>query len=184
MKKKGTLQMKPILASVILSTINIQTFAIPVAPGVIHHPIHYKPNTPHFLPSGLSPHQVSNAYGFHAVPSQGKGQTIAIVDAFDDPRIEADLAVFNKQFGLPTCTTKNGCFKKIYAKKKKPRTDAGWSGEIALDVEWAHAMAPQAKIILVEAASDSVEDLFYAVQVAVDSGANVISMSWGGRRIC
>ncbi len=179
-KKKVTSQVKPIFASLALGMMSMQVFAIPLAPGVVHHPIHYKPNTPHLVPSGLTPQQVSTAYGFSAISAQGQGQTIAIVDAFDDPRIEADLAVFSKQFGLPACTTKNGCFKKIYAKKKKPPTDAGWSGEIALDVEWAHAMAPQAKIILVEAASDSTADLYQAVQVAVQSGANVVSMSWGG----
>lgn len=179
-KKKVTPQVKPILTSIALGMMSMQVFAIPLAPGVIHHPIHYKPNTPHLVPSGLTPQQVSVAYGFNAISAQGKGQTIAIVDAFDDPRIESDLAVFNKQFHLPACTTKNGCFKKIYAKKRKPPTDAGWSGEIALDVEWAHAMAPQAKIILVEAASDSIADLYQAVQVAVQNGANVVSMSWGG----
>ncbi|CEG56923.1 S53 family peptidase [Legionella fallonii] len=178
-KKKVTSLIKPILTTLAIGMMSTNALAIPLAPGAVHHPIHYKPNTPHFAPSGLTPHQVSNAYGFSAISAQGKGQTIAIVDAFDDPRIEADLAVFNKQFGLPACTTKNGCFKKVYAKKKKPPTDAGWSGEIALDVEWAHAMAPQAKIILVEAASDSMEDLYQAVQVAVQSGANVVSMSWG-----
>ena len=145
----------------------------------VYHPIHYKPVNSNLLPQGLSPHQVSIAYGFNSLSSLGKGQTIAIVDAFDDPRIEADLAVFNKAFGLAACTTINGCFKKVYARGKKPRTDAGWSGEIALDVEWAHAMAPQAKIILVEAASDSVDDLFQAVKVAINSGAQVVSMSWG-----
>jgi len=137
------------------------------------------PDTHSLLPSGLSPHQVSNAYGFNDVSAKGKGQVIAIVDAYDDPKIEKDLAVFNKAFGLPECTTKNGCFKKVYAANKKPPTDAGWSGEIALDVEWAHAMAPSAKIILVEAASARLEDLYQAVEVAVASGANVVSMSWG-----
>ena len=172
-------QVKALLLTVALSILSSPTHALPLAPGYIHHPIHYKPSTSHLLPSGLSPKQVRTAYGFNAIAAQGKGQTIAIVDAYDDPRIEADLAVFNKEFGLPACTTANTCFKKIYAKNKKPKTDAGWAGEIALDVEWAHAMAPQAKIILVEAASDSIDDLFQAVAVATHSGANVVSMSWG-----
>lgn len=177
--KKEQLRIKPLMTAIVLGMTSIQTYALPLAPGVIHHPIHYKPTGSHFLPSGLSPKQVANAYGVSAVAAQGKGQTIAIVDAYDDPKIEADLAVFNKEFGLPACTTANKCFKKIYAKNKKPKTDAGWAGEIALDVEWAHAMAPQAKIILVEAASDSIEDLFQAVEVAAKSGATVVSMSWG-----
>lgn len=168
-----------LLITPLLLGISAQIYAVPTVLGKVHHPIHYKPNTPSFLPSGLSPIQVSHAYGFNSVAAAGKGQTIAIVDAFDDPKIEQDLAVFSKQFGLPACTTANKCFKKIYASGKKPKTDAGWSGEIALDVEWAHAMAPQAKIILVEAASDDMNDLFSAVKVAVKSGANIVSMSWG-----
>ncbi|CDZ77713.1 Pseudomonalisin precursor [Legionella massiliensis] len=181
MKKKcDSLKFKLAVSSVLLGMMSVQAHALPNAPGKAHHPIHYKPNTPHILPSGLTPNQVSHAYGFALLSTHGEGQVIAIVDAFDDPYIESDLGVFNKRFGLPTCTTKNGCFKKIYASGRKPKTDAGWSGEIALDVEWAHAMAPKAKIILVEAASDSLNDLFQAVQVAVKSGATVVSMSWGG----
>jgi len=181
MKQKSSfLRINYLVTPVLLSLVSVQAHALPSAPGIVHHPIHYKPNTPHLLPSGLSPTQLSTAYGFQAISAQGEGQVIAIVDAFDDPRIESDLAVFNRQFGLPSCTTSNGCFKKIYAANKKPPKNAGWCGEIALDVEWAHAMAPKAKIILVEAASDSTADLYTAVKVAVDKGATVVSMSWGG----
>ncbi|KTD00484.1 S53 family peptidase [Fluoribacter gormanii] len=169
-----------LVTPVVLGLLSAQAYALPKAPGIAHHPIHYKPNTPHFMPTGLTPSQVRVAYGFNSVNSQGKGQVIAIVDAFDDPKIEADLGVFSKHFGLPACTTANGCFKKIYASGKKPKTDAGWAGEIALDVEWVHAVAPAAKIILVEAADDSIDNLFKAVQVAVKNGATVVSMSWGG----
>lgn len=178
LKLKG-LPFQLLVTPVVLGLLSLQAYALPKAPGIAHHPIHYKPNTPHFLPSGLTPNQVSVAYGFNSIGAKGQGQVIAIVDAFDDPKIEADLGVFSKQFGLPACTTANGCFKKIYASGKKPKTDAGWAGEIALDVEWAHAMAPAAKIILVEAADDSMDNLFKAVQVAVNSGATVVSMSWG-----
>lgn len=173
------MSINPLKSIVCASLLGIISFAAHAEGPTVIHPIHYKPFTSHFLPSGMSPQQVNNAYGFHFISAKGKGQIIAIVDAFDDPRIEADLAVFDREFGLPACTAKNGCFKKIYAKNKKPRTDAGWSGEIALDVEWAHAMAPAAKIILVEAASDSMQDLFQAVEVAVKNGATVVSMSWG-----
>lgn len=178
--KKDSLSLKLLVTPVLLGILSTTAQAEPKIPGVAHHPIHYKQHVRHVMPSGLSPNQVRNAYGFNTISAKGKGQVIAIVDAFDDPRIEADLGVFTKQFGLPACTTKNGCFKKIYAKGKKPKTDAGWAGEIALDVEWAYAMAPEAKIILVEAASDSMQDLFDAVKVAVKSGATVVSMSWGG----
>lgn len=119
-------------------------------------------------------------YGFNLINNQGAGQTIALVDAFDNPDIESDFAVFTSTFGLPACTTSNGCFKKIYASGSKPRTNLGWAGEIALDVEWAYAIAPQAKIILVEAASASNTDLLSAIDVAVQNGATVVSMSWGG----
>ncbi|CEG59428.1 S53 family peptidase [Legionella micdadei] len=174
------LQLKLLVAPVLLGILSTQAHALPDAPGKVHHPIHYKPHTNHLRPSGLTPNQVRNAYGFNTISAKGKGQVIAIVDAYDNPRIEADLGVFTKHFGLPACTTKNGCFKKIYANGKRPRTDAGWAGEIALDVQWAYAMAPEAKIMLVEAASDSLQDLFKAIQVAVDNGATVVSMSWGG----
>jgi subtilase family serine protease len=87
--------------------------------------------------------------------------------------------VFSSTFGLPSCTSANGCFKKIYA-TANPRTDAGWALEIALDVEWAHAIAPRARILLVEAKSSSFTDLLKAVDVAVKNGASVVSMSFGG----
>jgi subtilase family serine protease len=170
-----------LLSSTMLGILSIQTaYALPKAPRIVHHPIRYKPNTPHFLPSGLSPSQVSVAYGLNNISAKGKGQIIAIVDAFDDPNIEADLGVFSQAFGLPECTTANGCFKKITDANKVPPTDGGWSGEIALDVEWAHAIAPEAQIILVEAASATTDDLMQAVQLAIQNNATVVSMSWGG----
>ncbi len=130
---------------------------------------------------GLSPAQTRRAYGFDKLPNQGSGQTVAIVDAYDHPSIESDLAVFSAQYGLAACTTANGCFRKIYASGKQPKTDAGWALEIALDVEWVHAIAPQARIILVEAATNGFGDLFKAVDVAVKNGASVVSMSWGAK---
>jgi subtilase family serine protease len=121
------------------------------------------------------------AYGFNLIQNHGQGQTIAIVDAFDDPNIEADLGTFSTTFHLPPCTTANGCFKKIYATGTKPPSDTtGWSVEIALDVEWAHAIAPAAKIILVESANNTNSAMYLAVDVAVQNGASVVSMSWGG----
>ena len=147
--------------------------------GEARPPIHVRGNATSG-PTGLSPVQARHFYGFDQITNQGAGQTIAIVDAFDDPNIESDLGVFDAQFGLPACTRSNGCFTKLYAAGSKPRTDAGWSLEIALDVEWAHAIAPAAKILLVEAASNSFTNLIHAVDLAVASGASVISMSFGG----
>lgn len=147
--------------------------------GYARPPIHVRGNAT-TSPTGLTPTQIRHAYGFDQISNQGAGQVIGIVDAYDDPNIESDLAVFNNTFGLPACTTSNGCFRKIYASGPKPRTNSGWALEISLDVEWAHAIAPQAKIILVEAASNSFTNLLAAVDVAVQNGATVVSMSWGG----
>ena len=148
--------------------------------GYARPPLHLKGGGTTATPAGLSPQQTRHAYGFDRITNQGAGQVIGIVDAFDDPNIESDLGVFNTTFGLPPCTTTNGCFQKIYASGVKPQTNAGWALEIALDVEWAHAIAPQAKILLVEAASNSFANLLTAVDVAVQNGASVVSMSWGG----
>lgn len=131
-------------------------------------------------PIGLFPAVVNHFYGFDQLADKGASQTIAIIDAYDDPNIESDLGVFSQTFGLPACTTANGCFKKIYASGSKPKLNAGWALEMALDVEWAHAIAPEAKIILVEAATNSFANLMKAVDVAVSKGASVVSMSFGG----
>ena len=136
--------------------------------------------------TGYTPAQIKAAYGFadltfgtRAVAADGAGQTIAVVDAYNDPNIGADLKVFDAQFGLPAPPT----FKVVNqgGGAGLPKTDSGWAGEIALDVEWAHAIAPGASILLVEAASDSTDDLVAAVNYARSSpGVSVVSMSWGG----
>jgi subtilase family serine protease len=128
--------------------------------------------------SAFQPAQIRHAYGFDLVSNQGAGQTIALVDAYDDPNVESDLAVFSQQFELPVASTSNGFFRKIYATGHKPAANANWSVEISLDIEWAHAIAPKATIILVEAASNNLSDLLKGVDVAVRSGAAVVSMSW------
>jgi subtilase family serine protease len=153
--------------------------ADPPPDGEARPPIHVRGNSTSG-PTGLSPAQIRHFYGFDQISNQGAGQTIGIVDAYDDPNIESDLGKFNGQFGLPACTTANGCFKKIYASGSKPKTDAGWALEISLDVEWSHAIAPAAKIVLVEAASSSFANLIQAVDMAVANGASVVSMSFGG----
>ncbi|MGA2131819.1 MAG: S53 family peptidase [Bryobacteraceae bacterium] len=130
-------------------------------------------------PTGIFPAQMVTAYGFSATSNQGQGQIIGIVDAYDDPKIESDLGVFSTQFGLPSCTTANGCFQKIYATGTAPKPNSNWASEISLDVEWSHAIAPQAKIMLVEASGQTTAELYQAVDVAVANGATVVSMSWG-----
>ncbi|MEN6449330.1 MAG: S53 family peptidase [Thermoguttaceae bacterium] len=135
-------------------------------------------------PTGYSPAQIRHAYGFDqvtfsngAVAGDGAGTTIAIVDAYDDPTIAEDLHQFNLEFGLPDCV-----FTKVnqYGGTDYPDADRGWATEIALDVEWAHAIAPGANILLVEAASASMSDLLTAVDYARRAaGVVVVSMSWG-----
>src|SRR5258707_11917317 len=133
-------------------------------------------------PSGETPASLRSVYN---LPSSGGSGVIAIVDAYDYPTAENDLNVFSTQFGLPACTTANGCFSKVYASGTKPKGNCGWNQEAALDIEWAHAMSPNAKIVLVEAASNSFVDLFSAVDVAAsqvlaNGGRGEVSMSWGG----
>jgi subtilase family serine protease len=136
-------------------------------------------STPSGPPStAYTPAKMRHAYGFDQVSNQGAGQIIGIVDAYDDPNIQSDLTVFNQKFGLPACTSSNGCFRQVYANGRKPASNVNWSIEIALDVEWAHAIAPQATILLVEAPTNSLSDLMSAVNVAVRNGASVVSMSW------
>ena len=132
-------------------------------------------------PSGLSPATIKSVYNFPTSSTAGASKTIAIVDAYDDPNIESDLAVFSNQYGLPACTTANGCFKKVNQNggTKYPRSDSGWSLEIALDVEWVHAIAPGAKILLVEASSNSFSNLLAAEDYA-KTHAQYVSNSWGG----
>ena len=122
-----------------------------------------------------TPTQIRHAYGIDQFAFYGTGQTIAIIDAYDDPTIINDLAVFDQQFGLPAPAS----FVKA-TPQGAPVYNSGWATEIALDVEWAHAIAPDAKILLVEAKSASFSDLLSAVDYAVAQGARQVSMSWGG----
>jgi subtilase family serine protease len=132
-------------------------------------------------PTGVSPATMKSVYGFSTSSTAGSGKTIAIVDAYDDPNIESDLGVFSAQFGLPSCTTANGCFQKVNQTggTRYPKANAGWALEIALDVEWAHAIAPGAKILLVEATSNSFTNLLAAEDYA-SAHASYVSNSWGG----
>jgi len=125
-------------------------------------------------PIGILPVQFKAAYGFNRIPNQGLGQTIALVNAYDDPNIASDLAFYANYFHLSPCN-----FQKV--KLGNPQQDSGWGLEITVDVEQACALAPQANIILVEANSDSLSDLFDAVAVASSApyNATVVSMSWG-----
>jgi len=150
--------------------------------GWAHPPIVVLPQPATAVPSvsGFKPAQIRKGYGLASITNKGAGQTIAIVDAYDNPDAESDLGKFTAQFSLPACTTANGCFKVIYASGTKPRANRSWAGESSLDIEWSYAMAVKAKIILVEAASASSPALLQAVDVAVANGATIVSMSWSG----
>jgi kumamolisin len=147
-----------------------------------NHLILLRPNFTGTSPSGETPASIRAVY---KLPSTGGAGAVAIVDAFHYPTAEKDLGVFSSKFKLPSCTKANGCFRQVFASGMQPRTSCGWAQEAALDIEWAHAMAPNAKIVLVEAASTSFADLFHAVDVAtsqVTTGGRKgeVSMSWGG----
>lgn len=134
-------------------------------------------------PNGYGPADLQSAYGLAAAAaSNGSTQTIAIVDAYNDPNAESDMNVYRSQYGIPACTTANGCFRKVSqtGTTSYPRNDAGWSQEISLDLDMASAICPNCKILLVEASSNSFANLAAAVDEAVKLGATVISNSYGG----
>ena len=135
---------------------------------------------PDATPSGIGPSDLTSAY---KLGSGGSGATVAIVDAYDDPNAESDLAVYRSQYGLPACTTANGCFKKVNGSGQTsplPTADTGWAGEISLDVDMVSAACPSCHILLVEAASPDDDSLFAAINEAVTLGAKYVSNSWGG----
>jgi len=146
-----------------------------------NHQIRFEPDRGGTSPSGMSPATLRTVY---SLPSSGGSGVIAIVDAYHYATADNDLGVFSSAFGLPQCTIANGCFKQVFASGKQPRSNCGWNQEAALDIEWAHAMAPNAHITLVEAASSSFADLFAAVDVATAqvtaAGHGQVSMSWSG----
>ncbi len=136
---------------------------------------------PFITPAGFGPADLASAYQLPA--AGGAGITIAIVDAMDNPNAESDLATYRSQFGLPPCTTANGCFRKVNqngAASPLPASDVGWGQEIALDLDMASAICPSCKILLVEASSPTIGNLGTAVNTAVALGANVVSNSYGG----
>ncbi|WP_405583194.1 carboxypeptidase regulatory-like domain-containing protein [Streptomyces sp. NBC_01190] len=131
-------------------------------------------------PEGFGAGDLQAAYGLPA--DGGSGQTIAIVDAFDDPNAAADLAVYRAQYGLPGCAQDTGCFRKVDQRggADYPTPDPEWSGEISLDLDMVSAAAPNAHILLVEADSNYPDDLAASVDQAVAMGAKYVSNSYGG----
>ena len=133
-------------------------------------------------PVGLGPAQIQSAYKLAGLKSGGR--TVAIVDAFDDPKAESDLATFRSTYGLSACTAASGCFKKINengAASPLPSGDYGWSEEISLDLDAVSSACPDCHILLVEASSANTPDLDKAEDAAAASpGVVAISNSYGG----
>jgi N-acetylneuraminic acid mutarotase len=135
---------------------------------------------PQSAPGGYGPADLQAAYDLPSA-SAGAGQTVAVVDAFDDPNAEADLAIYRAQYGMPACTTDNGCFRKVAqdGSTNYPQPNSQWAGEISLDLDMVSAICPNCHILLVEANSTSSTDLGTAVDEAVTLGAKFVSNSYG-----
>jgi RHS repeat-associated protein len=133
--------------------------------------------------SGWSPQDLWSAYSLPA-NQLGYGRTVGIVDAYDDPNAESDLATYRSYYGLPPCTTANGCFRKVAqdgsTNYPSPAPATGnWAAEIAMDLDMVSATCPNCHIVLVETNSDSTSDLLAGVDEAVSLGVNAVNMSWG-----
>jgi subtilase family serine protease len=135
-------------------------------------------------PAGYGPFDLADAYGLPI--REHVDQTIAIVDAYDDPYAEDDLAAYRAAFGLPRCTTANGCFRKVNqrgAQGDPPQADEGWAVEISLDVQMASASCSRCHILLVESDDSALENMAAAVDTAVALGATVVSNSYGAGEV-
>ena len=133
---------------------------------------------------GYSPANLASAYKWPFASTASwvwNGQTVAIVDAYDNPNAEADLSAYRARFGLSPCTSGNGCFQKVNqgGGSTPPKANVGWGQEIDLDIQMVSAVCPECKILLVEANSNSFTDLGAAVNQAAALGANAISNSYG-----
>ncbi|MBV9040231.1 MAG: peptidase S8 [Acidimicrobiia bacterium] len=128
-----------------------------------------------------SPSDLQSAYKLQSATA-GTGLTIGIVDAYDDPNAETDLATYRSHYGLSSCTTANGCFRKVnqVGGATPPTGDVGWGQEISTDLDMASATCPNCKLLLVEANSAALPDVGAASNEAVTLGANVTSHSYGG----
>jgi len=136
-------------------------------------------------PSGYNPPDLQSAYNLPpntATTWTPNGKTVAIVDAYDDPKAESDLGVYRSKESLPACTTSNGCFRKVNQSggTRYPRGNAGWAEEISLDLDMVSAICPNCKILLVEATSATFSNLSAAEDTAAKLGASAISNSYGG----
>src|ERR1017187_3496794 len=179
--KTNTLNTCWLVASLVLTlttpvTAQVVRMGGGLRPGFARPPLHLNLN-PHDATSNYGPYsptQIRHAYGVDELLATGSGQKIGIVDAYGDSSIQTDLNNFCSYYKISSTTVT------ILYPQGKPRTgNSGWAEETALDVEWAHAIAPDAAIILSVAKSASLSDPLGAVDAAVSAGATVVSMSWG-----
>jgi hypothetical protein len=126
-------------------------------------------------PVGYSPANLQSAYGLQS-DSEGMRQTVAVVVPYDDPTAEADLAIYRSQYGLPPCTTADGCFTKVDL-SSTPTNNAGWAQEAQIDMDVVSAICPMCHILLAEAAAPDMPDLGSAVQAAVADHAHVVDFT-------
>ncbi len=134
-------------------------------------------------PGYLTPALLHEAYALPTETPASAGQTIAVIDAYNDPTAEADLGVFDSQFGLPACTSANGCFRKVNQEGNAsplPPTEGGWASEISIDVQMAHTICQSCHVLLVETEGEEFSQLGAGVNAAVSAGATEISNSYGG----
>ncbi|QLQ36661.2 S53 family peptidase [Micromonospora robiginosa] len=139
---------------------------------------HGKPSGRPERPEGLGPADLRSAY---RLPFSRTNATIAVVVAYDNPAAEADLQVYRSTYGLPPCTSANGCFRKVNQRGDAaplPAPDPAWAGESSLDLDMVSAVCPSCRILLVEA-DDASLNLLEGVSTAVALGASYVSMSWG-----
>jgi subtilase family serine protease len=148
-----------------------------------------RPQITKATPTGLSPAAIQSVYhlsGLTPTSGAGAGQVIAVVDAFHDPHARSDLNTFSSQYHYPAlsaCSSLSqtgACFKQVEPASGTPRVNSRWVLEESLDIEWAHAEAPAAKIVLVEASTSSLTNLFNAVVAANKLNPTEVSLSWGG----
>jgi hypothetical protein len=153
----------------------------PAAPGfaTCFAKIRVVPGTHTAAQAGYGPADLTSAY---AVPAGGAGRTVAIVDAYGAPTVEADLAVYREAYGLPACTIANGCLRVVNQDGETsplPPPDQGWAAETSLDVDMASAICPSCEILLVQATTNAIDDLAASVDTAARLGADSISNSYG-----
>ena len=145
-----------------------------VAPATASAAARPEPGHPGLSAAGLRPCRT-------CLRTRGGSDTIAVVDPFDDPTAESDLAAYRAQYGLPACTSTNGCFTKVNQSgdaSPLPAQNSTWEQEISLDLDAVSALCPNCHILLVEASTDNSTDLQKAMSTAAAKGANQISASW------